>query len=199
MKQQTVDAGAAAAGTESLIEQLNNADVVEKQLLEHWEEYAVFQEKLTELRSSQDSLRGILQSVKAARTTGQGLDATLALLISGTSDHESGGDAWRDRIWTLACDAIGEVLVNTALHSRATSTNAGLKRHADWLLISVADNGRGGASVTTGGGLHLIQERVRQVGGLFSLDSIPGTGTTVTIALPLVEPTATNGSQAPHG
>lgn len=194
MNHQTADAPS-TTDSGSLVEQLNNADVVEKQLLEHWDEYVVFQEKLTELRSSQDSLRSILRSVKAARTTSQGLDATLALLVSGESEREPGTDSWRDRIWTLACDAVAEVLINTALHSGATSTNAGLKRHSDWLLISVADDGRGGASISTGGGLHLIQERVRTAGGLFSLDSPEGTGTTVTIALPLVEPIATTGSR----
>lgn len=179
----------AGSGTLSLVEQLTNADAVEKQLHEHWEEYAVLREKLTELRSSQDSLRDILEGVKAARSTGQGLDATLALLING-HDGPTDDDPWRDQIWTLAREAVAEVLINTALHSGATSTNAGLKRHADWLLISVADNGRGGAAVVPGGGLHLIQERVRLAGGLFSLDSQAGIGTTVTIALPLVEPVA---------
>lgn len=190
MNHQTAD-GPSATDSGSLVEQLNNADVVEKQLLEHWDEYAVFQEKLTELRSSQDSLRSILRSVKAARTTSQGLDATLALLVAGESEREPGTDSWRDRIWTLACDAVAEVLINTALHSGATSSNAGLKRHSDWLLISVADNGRGGATIASGGGLHRIQERVRTAGGLFSLDSPEGTGTTVTIALPLVESVTT--------
>lgn len=190
MNQLTADAPS-ATGTASLVDQLKSADAVEQQLLEHWGEYAVFQEKLTELRSSQDTLRGILRGVKAAKSTSQGLDATLALLIAGQTALEPGKDSWRDRIWALACEAIGEVLLNTALHSRASSTNAGLKRHSDWLLISVADNGRGGASITPGGALHLIQERVRNIGGLFSLDSTEGTGTTVTIALPLVEPIAT--------
>jgi len=189
MNQLTADAPS-ATGTASLVDQLNNADVVEKELLEHWDEYAVFQEKLTELRSSQDSLRGILRGVKAARSTRHGLDTTLALLVAGESRLEPAKDSWRDRIWTLAGDAIGEVLLNTALHGKATSTNAGLKRHSDWLLISVADNGRGGATIAPGGGLHLIQERIRNIGGLFSLDSAEGTGTTVTIALPLVEPPA---------
>ncbi len=177
------------SGTASLVEQLTNAEVVEKQLLEHWEEYAVLRDKLTDLRASQDSLRFILEGVKAARSTGQGLDATLALLVNGHAG-EAETDVWRERVWTMAREAVAEVLINTALHSGATSLNAGLKRHGDWLLISVADNGRGGAAIPPGGGLHLIQERVRLAGGLFSLDSPEGTGTTVTIALPLVEPTA---------
>ena len=192
MTQQTMDAPS-GSGTAALVEQLTNAEAVEKQLLEHWEEYAVLRDKLTELRASQDSLRGILEGVKAARSTGQGLDATLALLINGHAGI-SGDDQWREQVWTLASDAISEVLLNTALHSGATSVNAGLKRHADWLLISVADNGRGGAAALPGSGLHLVQERVRRAGGLFSLDSIPEMGTTVTIALPLVEPIADPGS-----
>ncbi len=193
MTQQTAEPPSASA-TASLVEQLTNAEAVEKQLLEHWEEYAVLRDKLAELRASQDSLRFILEGVKSARSTGQGLDATLALLINGHAGIRE-DDAWRERVWTLAREAVAEVLINTALHSGATSTNAGLKRHADWLLISVADNGRGGAAIAPGGGLHLIQERVRLGGGLFSLDSQAGTGTTVTIALPLVEPTA---APAPH-
>ncbi len=196
MTQQTMDA-APAPGTASLVEQLTNAEAVEKELQEHWEEYAVLRDKLTELLASQDSLRFMVEGVKAARSTGQGLDATLALLINA-DDGTNDDDVWRERMWTLAREAVAEVLINTAIHSGATSTNAGLKRHADWLLISIADNGRGGAAITPGGGLRLIQERVRLASGLFSIDSLEGTGTTVTIALPLVEPTATNGSRAPN-
>ena len=196
MTQQTIDA-TSGSGTASLVEQLTNAEAVEKQLQEHWEEYAVLRDKLTELLASQDSLRGVLEGVKAVRSTGQGLDATLALLINGHSGITE-ENQWRQQIWTLAREAVAEVLINTARHSGATSTNAGLKRHADWLLISIADNGRGGATVLPGGGLHLIQERVRHVGGLFSLDSIAETGTTVTIALPLVEPIGTNDSRDPN-
>lgn len=172
----------------TLQETLSTADEIEHHLTEHWQEYSAFQARLDELRSSREALRKMADSVNAATEAGQGISATLALLVG--QGHEP--DPWGASILALASEAVGEVLLNTALHSKATSTQAGLKRHAGWLLISLSDNGIGGAAFTPDGELSRLRDRIRDSGGMMSLDSEPssgtGTGTTVTIALPLEAP-----------
>lgn len=178
----------------SLRETLSTADEIELQLTEHWQEYSEFQTRLDELRSAQEALRRMAGSVNAATEAGQGIPATLASLIG----HGQAPDAWGAEMLALASDAVGEILLNTAMHSGATSTQAGMKRHAGWLLISLADNGVGGAAFTPDGELSRLRDRIRAAGGMISIDSEPdsdassdpgsGTGTSVTVALPLAVP-----------
>lgn len=178
----------------TLHETLHTAEEIEHQLTEHWQEYAAFQIRLDELRSAQESLRRMADSVTAAAEASKGITATLALLIG--NGHEPG--PWGARMLALASEAVGEVLVNTAMHSEATSTQAGMKRHADWLLISLSDNGTGGATFAAGGELSRLRGRIREVGGMISISSEPGTGTTVTVALPLTEPDNGSTGTAPR-
>lgn len=168
----------------TLDETLRTGDQIENQLSEHWQEYAAFQARLDELRSAQESLRRMASSVSAATEASRGITATLTMLI--TQGQEP--DAWGASILALASEAVGEVLINTGMHSNATSTQAGMKRHAGWLLISLSDNGCGGATFTPDGGLARLRNRIRRLGGMISIDSEPGTGTTVTVALPLSPP-----------
>jgi len=168
----------------TLDETLRTGDQIESQLSEHWQEYSAFQARLNELRSAQESLRKMANSVSAATEASRGITATLAMLI--TQGREP--DAREAAMLALASEAVGEVLINTAMHSYATSTQAGMKRHAGWLLVSLSDNGVGGAKFRPNGELSRLRSRIRDAGGMISLDSEPGTGTTVTIALPLSQP-----------
>jgi signal transduction histidine kinase len=59
---------------------------------------------------------------------------------------------------------------------------------ADELRIRVRDDGHGGAHLAGGSGLVGLTDRVEALGGRLSLDSPPGAGTTVQIALPLTAP-----------
>lgn len=170
-----------------LYDRLRTADEVEHQLSEHWQLYAAVQDQLDDLRSTRDSLRRLASGVNAVTGASTGIVATLASLIE-TGGAAEAEDDWGSRMLTLASDAVGEILLNTAMHSQATSTTAGLKRHAGWLLVSLSDNGVGGASFTPDGELSRVRTRIREAGGMISLDSDPGTGTTVTFALPLVPP-----------
>lgn len=165
----------------TLQETLSTADEIEQHLGEHWQEYSTFRTRLEELRSAQEALRKMAGSVNAATEASHGIVATLALLIEQGEEP----DPWRARMLALASDTVGEILLNTATHSNATSTQAGMKRHDGWLLISLADNGEGGATFTPDGELSRLRARIRDAGGMLSLDSEPGTGTTITVALPL--------------
>ena len=52
------------------------------------------------------------------------------------------------------------------------------------LVMSVTDDGHGGARLVPGGGLAGLLERVQTVDGRLEVDSPPGGPTTVTIELP---------------
>ena len=86
--------------------------------------------------------------------------------------------------------ATQEALANIAKHAQATAVQVTLSYMADLVMLDIQDDGVGldGAqpSPLPGGfGLHAMRERVAACGGTLSLESEPGEGTTVVIAIPL--------------
>jgi signal transduction histidine kinase len=83
---------------------------------------------------------------------------------------------------------IEEALGNVVRHAQATTAQIilSLERHS-YLVISVADNGRGFDvdGVRYGLGLASLESRVTQAGGNWHITSLPGKGTTVSVSLPL--------------
>jgi signal transduction histidine kinase len=77
-----------------------------------------------------------------------------------------------------------EALANVAKHSRATECRVLLRRSGDRLLVTVIDDGVGGAHLAKGHGLAGLADRAQAVGGTLTVDSPPGGPTTVTAELP---------------
>jgi signal transduction histidine kinase len=53
------------------------------------------------------------------------------------------------------------------------------------LRVEIADDGVGGARISTGSGLEGLRDRVEAVGGRLELDSPPGGGTRLVASVPL--------------
>jgi signal transduction histidine kinase len=60
----------------------------------------------------------------------------------------------------------------------------GFARQQEELVLTVSDDGAGGADVHRGSGLLGLIDRARAHGGSLTIDSTPGTGTRVTARLP---------------
>jgi signal transduction histidine kinase len=85
--------------------------------------------------------------------------------------------------------AVAEALTNAAKHAQATVVDVDVQAGEDVLHVRVRDDGCGGADPAAGGsGLVGLTDRVEALGGRLSLQSPPGAGTTVQIALPLADP-----------
>ena len=80
--------------------------------------------------------------------------------------------------------AVSELLANVAKHSGASAVVVELRHAADLLTITVTDNGRGGASLATGGGLRGVERRLGVFDGTLRVDSPAGGPTVVTLQLP---------------
>lgn len=74
-----------------------------------------------------------------------------------------------------------ETLTNVAKHSRATSCAIQLVRIGDFLMLTIGDDGVGGAHVAKGHGLAGLADRLRAVDGELSVQS-PDGGPTVIVA-----------------
>jgi signal transduction histidine kinase len=80
----------------------------------------------------------------------------------------------------IACEG----LTNVVKHARATAVFVTARRVNSSLLVSVADDGVGGATPDAGSGLTGLADRVTAAGGTFRIESAVRTGTTLTAELP---------------
>ncbi|WP_159943469.1 MULTISPECIES: sensor histidine kinase [unclassified Nocardiopsis] len=135
---------------------------------------------LTELR---DLVRGIHPPVLVERGLHGAVHAlalTHHLPITVTIDL-NGRPA--DPVESAAYFAIAELLTNTAKHAHATHAWVHINHGRNRLVITVADNGTGGAN-TTGSGLTGIRRRLDAFDGTMNLTSPPGGPTIVTLEIP---------------
>jgi len=78
-----------------------------------------------------------------------------------------------------------EALANAAKHSQASRIDLSLAQRERSLLLSVHDDGVGGADPSRGSGLIGLTDRVEAIGGSISVHSREGNGTQITAELPL--------------
>jgi signal transduction histidine kinase len=88
-------------------------------------------------------------------------------------------------IETIAYFCAAELLANAAKHSSAGEIAIRATGQRDLLLLSVADDGAGGADPARGTGLSGLAQRVAVVDGRLTIASPPGGPTEVTVELPL--------------
>ena len=142
---------------------------------------------LVELRNV---VRGIAPTILADR----GLDAALSSVVQRT---ESAGvptilnlhlpRRLPDEVESVAYFVVAEALTNIAKHACASQAvvTVRLDEAANQLHVTVFDDGRGGASITTDDnatGLRGLEERVRAARGTFTVSS-PATGPTIVTAV----------------
>jgi signal transduction histidine kinase len=94
------------------------------------------------------------------------------------------GDRPSAAIETIAYFCAAELLANVAKHSGARRATLEAVHVPGLLRLRVADDGHGGASPNSGGGLRGLAERVRTVDGVMMISSPRGGPTVVTVELP---------------
>jgi signal transduction histidine kinase len=84
-----------------------------------------------------------------------------------------------------------EAMANAAKHAHASRIDVALGTVNSSLVLSIRDDGIGGADPTAGSGLVGLADRVEALGGSVEVRSRPGHGTHITAELPLETETAT--------
>ena len=87
-------------------------------------------------------------------------------------------------IEAMAYFCAAELLANVAKHSGASRVTVSVREHDGRILMTVTDDGSGGAHLAPGGGLAGLLERVQTVDGRLSVDSPAGGPTVIAIELP---------------
>jgi signal transduction histidine kinase len=79
-----------------------------------------------------------------------------------------------------------EALANAAKHAHASRIDVSLARWNGGLLMSIRDDGVGGADPLRGSGLVGLTDRIEALNGTIDIDSPSGGGTSFVVTLPLV-------------
>ncbi|MGD0131618.1 MAG: ATP-binding protein [Bryobacteraceae bacterium] len=87
---------------------------------------------------------------------------------------------------TCVYRVVQEALNNCAQHAQASAVQVCVRHEAGEILVTVQDDGSGfDPQRVRGLGLLGMEERARHLGGSFQIDSRPGRGTLLSVALPL--------------
>jgi signal transduction histidine kinase len=81
---------------------------------------------------------------------------------------------------------VAEALTNAVKHARAGCIQVTLTEQQGQLLISVVDDGVGGALPRAGSGLRGLADRAEALGGRLDVESAPGAGTRLEVHLPVL-------------
>jgi len=85
---------------------------------------------------------------------------------------------------TAAYYVISEALTNVTKHARASRALVRVGREHGQAVITISDDGRGGADARGGSGLRGLRDRVEALGGRFALASPAGKGTSIEVEIP---------------
>ena len=80
---------------------------------------------------------------------------------------------------------MSEALANAAKHAQASRIDISVTPRDGRLMLSIRDDGIGGADRSRGSGLVGLTDRVEALGGSISIESPPGAGTRIAAELPL--------------
>ncbi len=141
-----------------------------------------------ETRRAVRELRDLASGIHPAVLTDHGLAAALEDLTADATlpvELDVAEDRHPADVEAAAYFVVAEALANVAKHAQATAVTVAACREDGRLVVTVSDDGRGGADPLGGSGLHGLADRVAALGGSLSVDSPPGGGTTIVASLPL--------------
>jgi PAS domain S-box-containing protein len=83
-----------------------------------------------------------------------------------------------------------EALTNAAKHAHASEVRITVDVDDRWIVLTIRDDGTGGADPSRGSGLIGLHDRVGALGGALAVRSEPGAGTVLTAQIPVAAPSA---------
>ena len=144
-----------------------------------------------ELEEARAGLRELAAGIHPAVLTERGLSAALASL-AGRSAVPVQVDAPAGRlpavIETAAYFVCSEGLANVAKYAQATRAEIRVRLDGDLVMVSIADDGSGGADPSAGSGLTGVAARDEALGGRLVVHSPPAGGTQLLVQIPAASP-----------
>lgn len=146
-------------------------------------------EASTQLQRAIDELRELARGIHPAILTERGLGPALQSLAERSPVPVTVQRTWTERqpaaIEAAVYFVAAEALTNVARYAGAGSVVVTLAGEGTELVLTVSDDGVGGADPSRGSGLRGLTDRVAVVGGSLEVHSPPGRGTRVVCRTPV--------------
>jgi signal transduction histidine kinase len=144
------------------------------------------------LTAALDELRELSQGIHPSILTEGGLSPALKVLGRRSPVRVKLDIGFErrlpDHVEVAAYYTVSEALTNASKHATATRTWVSLHVEDDALVLSIRDDGVGGADTSRGSGLTGLRDRIEALGGHFQIESPPGRGTLIEVAIPIAAP-----------
>ena len=146
-------------------------------------------EALVNAQRGMDEVRELARGIHPRILSSGGLGPALRTLarrsrVPVTVDVRS--DArWPENVEVTAYYVASEALTNATKHARASKVQITVEADHRRLVLSVRDDGVGGADPSRGSGLIGLNDRVTALGGSLAVHSEPGAGTVLTAEIPV--------------
>jgi PAS domain S-box-containing protein len=143
---------------------------------------------LDSARSAIDELRELSHGIHPAALTDGGLAAAVQTLTSRTSLPvvlEIADERYPDTVESAAYFVVAEALTNVTKYAQASTARVTTTETAGRLVLTVEDDGIGGARTADGGGLAGLADRLAALDGTLTVSSQPGEGTYIRAEIPL--------------
>lgn len=152
------------------------------------------------IADAQQKIRTLSFELSSSTLQGGGLEASVAALCKSMEHRYNirfeyhGPDVpspLGEEAVTVLFKAARELLFNVVKHAGVDSASVTVDRTPRGVRVQVMDCGRGfpssqgGATLSRGLGLHALRERLRDIGGSLTVESVPGVRTRVTVLAPL--------------
>jgi signal transduction histidine kinase len=143
---------------------------------------------LEHTRAAIDELRELAHGIHPAILTHRGLPAAVEALAdrSPLPVHvEIAEQRYPSAVESAAYFVAAEALTNVAKYAHASTARITATPTPERLILTIDDDGVGGATVSPGGGLAGLGDRVAAVGDMLTVDSPTGAGTHIRAEIPL--------------
>jgi signal transduction histidine kinase len=142
-----------------------------------------------ELELALAELRELARGIHPAVLSDRGLGAALEALAGRAPlpvelSHGDAVEGMPDAVESAAYFVVAEALTNVAKYAEASSARVSVVRANGSVEVAVADDGVGGADPELGSGLRGLADRLSALDGELTVESAPGTGTTVRARIP---------------
>ena len=151
---------------------------------------------LNHARSAIDELRELVHGIHPGLLSHRGLAPAVQALADRVSvpvGVEITDERYANSVESVAYFVAAEALTNIAKYARASTARVTTTRTADSLVLTIDDDGVGGAQPSTGSGLAGLADRLAALDGTLTVSSQPGEGTHVRAEIPLSPGTPTTG------
>jgi PAS domain S-box-containing protein len=152
------------------------------------------EEALANAQRGMDEVREIAHGVHPRILSSGGLVPALKMLadrspVSATVDVQTDARL-PENVEVTAYYVASEALTNTAKHAQASQVRITVDVDDRWLVLTIRDDGVGGADPSRGSGLTGLRDRVAALGGALAVQSERGVGTVLTAQIPVASPAA---------